>query len=140
MPDRDQHYWKYRVFREPATTGEIEHPVPIKAEYLDNEDGDWEEWADLEEVDGTFFVLRPENDHHARVAMAAYAYSCRQEFPRLASDIIQMIEELEWEEDSDPGSNISERSGEDNPKADGSSKSSGTSDGNVVEINRSKRE
>jgi hypothetical protein len=102
MPDRDEHYVKYRVFHEPEDVGDLGHPVPIEAEYpmqIDSH-GTWSLIRSLEEVEGLFFVLRPENDHYARVAMAAYAYACRKEYPHLASDIIQMIEELEWQEET----------------------------------------
>lgn len=100
MPERDEHYWKYRVFHEPTPTQDIGHPVPIKASYLDYENKDEEVWANLEEVEGNFFVLRPEGDHHARVAMAAYAYSCRKDFPNLAADILGIINMIEWEEET----------------------------------------
>lgn len=94
MPEKDELYEKYRVFYEPEEPGDVGHPVEVEASYR----GPGLNWFDLLEVDGAYFVLRPENDHHARVAMAAYAYSCRQEFPHLAVDIIQMIEGIEWEE------------------------------------------
>ena len=100
MPD-DKHYWKYRVYHEPESNKLIGHPVPVdavfQAKLLPNGE---EEWKELEEVEGTFFVLRPENDHHARVAIAAYAYSCRKDLPHLAADLIGMIEALEWEEET----------------------------------------
>ena len=104
MPERDEHYIKYRVFHEPSDDvlddpEGIGHPVPVEAYYPSSigKLGEWDEQP-LEEVDGLFFVLRPENDEFARVAMAAYAYACRREFPHLAADIIMMIEGLEWEE------------------------------------------
>jgi hypothetical protein len=100
VPDRDEHYVKYRVFHEPPANVDVGHPVPINAEFLvepANASG-IETWETLDEIEGTFFVLRPENDNYARIAMAAYAYACRQEFPHLAVDIIQMIEGIEWEE------------------------------------------
>jgi len=102
MPDKDQLYIKYRVYHEPTLTPHMEdkvgHPVPVKSTYLEHDDHEFETWTEMEEVMGLYFVLRPEGDHHARVAMAAYAYSCRQEFPHLAADIIKMVEEIEWEE------------------------------------------
>lgn len=110
MPDRDEHYVKYRVFREPTAHINIGHPVPINAEFLaepENISG-IETWEVLEEVDGAFFVLRPENDNYARIAIAAYAYACRQEFPHLAVDLIQMIEGIEWEESTGQYSNDQE--------------------------------
>lgn len=94
MPDKDEHYVKYRVFHEPDVLPSIErkygHPVPVEANYLFSEDSNFQTWEDLEEVEGTFFVLRPEGDEYARIALAAYAYSCRKEFPHLAADLIQM--------------------------------------------------
>ncbi len=97
MP-KDEHYWKYRVFHEPPDEDDIGHPVPIEALYLTDEITD--EWSSAKEVEGTFFVLRPEHDHHARVAIAAYAYSVRVELPHLAADLIGMIEGIEWEEET----------------------------------------
>lgn len=97
MP-KDEHYWKYRVFHEPSASEGIGHPVPMEALFLSDETTD--EYTEASEVKGAFFVLRPEHDHHARVAMAAYAYSCRKELPHLAADIIGMIEALEWEEET----------------------------------------
>ena len=100
MPS-DEHYWKYRVFHEPSAHEDIGHPVPIYAcHQVEPDNEDLEDWATVKEVQGSFFVLRPENDHHARVAMAAYAYSCRKELPHLAADLIGMIESLEWEEET----------------------------------------
>jgi len=103
MPERDEHYDKYRVFYEPpdgAIEEDVGHPVPVKTEFMvTSDDGHGLEiWAELEEAEGMFFVLRPENDIYARIAMATYAYACRQEFPHLAADLIVMIESLEWEE------------------------------------------
>jgi len=102
MPDRDEHYVKYRVFYEPDDehmSNKLGHPVPMRAEFMVEEPYQgMETWADTSEVEGLFFVLRPENDNYARIAMAAYAYACRQDYPHLAVDIIQMIEGLEWEE------------------------------------------
>lgn len=98
------HYWKYRVFKEPVDQDvqdidSIGHPVPVDAQYLSAEnEGGFELWNTLEEIEGDFFLLRPESDHHARVAIAAYAYSCRIEQPELAADLILMVESLEWEE------------------------------------------
>jgi hypothetical protein len=103
MPDRDELYDKYRVFYEPHDVdADIGHPAPIKAEYLQvgEDDHGIETWGELQEADGLHFVLRPEGDVYARIAMATYAYACRKEFPRLAADIIVMIEGLEWEEET----------------------------------------
>lgn len=103
MPDRDEHYVKYRVFHEPSEINEnIGHPVPVEAIYatLIHPDGTWVGEEILNEVEGLFFVLRPEQDHYARQAIAAYAYACRRTHPHLAADLIAMIESLEWEEET----------------------------------------
>lgn len=102
MPDRDEHYIKYRVFHEPTdemVEDDVGHPVPMKVEHMVSQADDkgFEIWAQMDEIEGVFYVLRPEGDHHARVAMAAYAYSCMEEFPRLASDLLMLIETLRWE-------------------------------------------
>lgn len=99
MPERDEHYWKYRVFHEPMINDEdISHPVKVDAKFLSEEDSEFEVWDELREVDGTFFVLRPEGDKHARVALATYAYSVASEFPNLAKDILMILGEIDWEE------------------------------------------
>lgn len=41
-------------------------------------------------VDGCF-VLRPDRDPHARVALQAYAESCQEENPALAADIFRWL-------------------------------------------------
>lgn len=38
------------------------------------------------------FVLRYTTDPHARAAIAAYADSCRDEYPRLAADLDKVIQ------------------------------------------------
>jgi hypothetical protein len=105
---RDELYWKYRVFKEPFGKEDypdeelIGHPAEVDAKYKSVEDdgNGFEVWADMDEVEGDFFVLRPEDDHHARVAMAAYAYSCSRDYPHLAADIVHMLNQISWEEET----------------------------------------
>lgn len=50
--------------------------------------------AGIEYVDpGPVFVLAYTKDPHARVALAAYAESCRTDFPELARDLRHLLEE-----------------------------------------------
>lgn len=108
MP-KDELYEKYRVFREPDH-GRLQHdkldPVPFHAEFLTEEDGEYEVWEYAEEVEGFFFVLRPESDHHARVALAAYMASCKEEFPNLSADLEMVLAgayyKIDTGEDPDP--------------------------------------
>ncbi len=91
-----KHYTKYRVFREPDIDSPGGHPVDVMANYLAgfefDTEGKGEVWEPLEEVtDGMFFVLRPTKDHHARVALAAYAASCAKEHPLLSDDLFDML-------------------------------------------------
>lgn len=39
-----------------------------------------------------YFVLDVTHDQHAKAALAAYANSCKADYPELAKDIIKMIE------------------------------------------------
>lgn len=47
----------------------------------------------LREVDGFVFVLRPEVDEAALVALAAYATAVRSTKPALASDLMSLVNE-----------------------------------------------
>lgn len=104
MPERDEFYWKYRVFHEPKNENfdadNIGHPAPIgEMSYLAYEDPNGiQSFQEFEEVEGNFFVLRPDSDHHARVALAAYAFSCRQELPHLSTDLMSMLSDIDYEE------------------------------------------
>jgi len=87
---------KYRVFREPNVETDEGHPVSVNASYLSGTefgpDGVGEVWESLEEItDGMFFLLRPATDHHARVALAAYAASVGATDIQLAEDIWDML-------------------------------------------------
>lgn len=78
-------YSKYRVIREPENVEE--HPVKMDFMYQD-EDG---ATRFAEEVDDFVFVLKPETDFHARVAIAAYAASVSREKPILARDLLEVM-------------------------------------------------
>lgn len=45
-------------------------------------------------ADGVFFALKPETDIHARVAMMAYAESCRIEKPQLSEHLVSWLKKL----------------------------------------------
>jgi len=82
MPDKDQLYPKYLVFHHPQALYDFTEAKTIVV------GGDAEEEETfLVEVDGFFFVLKPDTDKHARVALAAYAESVADEFPGLAKDL-----------------------------------------------------
>ena len=71
---------KYRVFR---IAEEPSHDSP----------------GAMEAVDAFTFVLKPNNDHHARVAIAAYAASCAIEKPQLSKDLYDLLSQDEWGSD-----------------------------------------
>ena len=86
---KDGLYTKYRVFREPDVETQEGHPVEVIAYCFVNGP---DEGTSIEEVDdGMLFVLRPANDRHAQVALAAYAESCRDEMPQLSADVLDML-------------------------------------------------
>ena len=88
---KDGMYTKYRVFREPDIETSEGHPVEIVAYYyLSPPVGNMGENL-IEVDDGMLFVLRPVNDKHAQVALAAYAESCLQDMPKLSQDITDML-------------------------------------------------
>jgi hypothetical protein len=45
-------------------------------------------------ADGIFFVLKPEKDLFARIAMRAYAESCMDSSPELAYDLLLLLQDL----------------------------------------------
>ena len=47
---------------------------------------------DGKRADGIFFVLKPEADVHARVALRAYAEACIESDPALADDIFALLD------------------------------------------------
>lgn len=81
-------YFKYRVFREPDDV--VSHPAEIQATY---ETDDWRS-AVLEEVKEFIFPLKPDTDHHARVALAAYAFSVAIDDPQLAEELLDILSDL----------------------------------------------
>lgn len=96
-------YSKYRVFREPqeddARNPVTEHPVHLHPPSFDTptKDPKWMMSTPLEEVEGFVFVLKPDNDPHARVAIAAYAWSVKGEDPALWGDLMNVL--AEWIDD-----------------------------------------
>lgn len=86
-PDPDGLYAKYRVFREPDNVLEGDHPVGVDAVYR-NEKG-IEDF--MEEVKEFVFVLKPDSDPHAKVALAAYAQSVSREKPLLSLDLWEVL-------------------------------------------------
>lgn len=81
-PDQGM-YPKYVVFKYPHWDAEV-----IEARASTGYDGTVE-WLEL--VDDFFFVLKPISDKHARVALAAYAESVKDEKPQLAADIMEVL-------------------------------------------------
>lgn len=86
--DPDGLYDKYRVFREPDNVEE--HPVGMDAYYTNSQGRE----DRLEEVREFVFVLKPDSDHHARVALAAYAASVEIDKPQLAQDLKEVLGDL----------------------------------------------
>lgn len=85
-------YEKYRVFREPELSYNHGHPVPLFGpHFVPDETGDP---IELEEVQSFLFVLKPDSDPHARVALAAYAESVHNEKPHLAADLWATLNEM----------------------------------------------
>ena len=82
-------YEKYRVFKEPENAPQ--HPVPVVTSFYDFEGAKQE----LEEVEGFIFPLKPDTDPHARVALAAYAWSIQSEKPFLSADLLGVLSEYE---------------------------------------------
>ena len=80
-------YPKYIVYRWP--TDSLNEDPDIQASYLrsDFEAGVGEVWLEMEQVTGFVFVLKPDTDQHARVALVAYAESVRPSDPQLAADL-----------------------------------------------------
>lgn len=92
-------YDKYRVFREPKEAAY--HPVEVKATWHNEEHFDQyskDAVIPLEEVESFVFVLKPDTDPHARVALATYAASVRPTDPQLAADLDQILTETRYAE------------------------------------------
>jgi hypothetical protein len=87
-PEPDGLYNKYRVFREPENVEE--HPTDLEAIYQDSDGAT----RFSEEVREFVFVLKPDSDRHARIAIAAYAESVDLEKPQLAEDLREILRVL----------------------------------------------
>lgn len=87
-------YYKYRVFREPDDVPT--HPVIMTAYYKINYElgGREDPIGYAEEVTDFIFPLKPDTDHHARVALAAYAVSVSEEKPHLARDLFDVLRDM----------------------------------------------
>lgn len=111
-PDPDGLYDKYRVYKEPHDVDE--HPVPADGpRYTTNKTyapGKPIE-AYMEEVREFVFVLKPDSDPHARVAMAAYAESVQGEKPMLAEDLRSVLRDTRTTADILPVMPYYERDG-----------------------------
>lgn len=68
--DDDRLYAKYAAYHLDRQTGELGH-----------------------ELEGFYFVLRPDRDRAARVALAAYAAAVQDQKPQLSSDLWLLLEE-----------------------------------------------
>lgn len=81
-------YPKYVVFKHPGFEPEV---LDAKAFADSAGEYSWSTFADLEHVDDWVFVLKPISDPHARIALAAYAESCKAERPQLSQDIYEVL-------------------------------------------------
>ena len=86
-------YPKYIVYRWPsdALNDEPEINASYLADFNVGPEGPGEVWLALEEPKGFLFVLKPDSDHHVRVALAAYAESVRPEDLKLAEDLDMVL-------------------------------------------------
>ncbi|KKM76511.1 hypothetical protein LCGC14_1379270, partial [marine sediment metagenome] len=85
--EEDGLYFKYRVFKEPDDV--YSHPTSMMAFYTIKGAEMITKLA--KEVSSFIFVLKPDTDHHARVALAAYAKSVAIEKPRLHNDLMEIL-------------------------------------------------
>lgn len=90
-------YYKYRVFKEPEEAES--HPVMMTAYYrrdreLENLGENPDPIGYAKEVTDFIFPLKPDTDHHARVALAAYAISVSEEKPHLARDLFDVLRDM----------------------------------------------
>lgn len=83
--DQDGLYEKYRVFKEPDDAET--HPVQVDAFWMKSRT----KRIELEEVEDFVFVLKPDTDPHALVALSAYAMSVKKDKPHLAADLWSVI-------------------------------------------------
>lgn len=106
--EQDGLYEKYRVFREPTRDSQgkpvSEHPVPIdppvfRSAFTDRGGNEFAIVTELEEITDEFvFVLKPSTDRHARTALAAYAWSVRDDKPILHADLVHVLQKWVWDE------------------------------------------
>lgn len=100
-PDPDGLYEKYRVFKEPeyddARNPVESHPVELTAFFsspgIDLAGEEYDVMTQVEEVKSFVFVLKPDTDPHARVAISAYAWSIKDEKPHLFEDLMLVLGE-----------------------------------------------
>jgi hypothetical protein len=84
-------YEKYRVFKEPDDV--YEHPAQVQCIYLSTgllADGD-DVWYPMEEVQDFFFVLKPDTDKYALIALKTYAALVEEEYPQLSQDLLSAL-------------------------------------------------
>lgn len=107
--EKDGLYDKYRVFREPSRDSQgapvSEHPVPLAggpiflSKFTNRGGEEVDIVTEISEITDEFlFVLKPETDPHARVALAAYAWSVREEKPLLHADLWDVLRQWVWDE------------------------------------------
>ncbi len=82
---KDALYEKYRVFREPKNSPE--HPAEIVAYWVNPNTEDGYEYPVLSEVREFVFVLKPDTDKHALLALKVYAELVAGDYPKLAEDL-----------------------------------------------------
>lgn len=81
-------YPKYLVFKHPDFI-----PVGVSA-WVSASLGEGVEMSPLHQVEDFVFVLKPDSDVHARIAIAAYAESVRQENDQLSVDLFDVLASL----------------------------------------------
>ncbi len=88
-------YPKYIVYRWPDDHwgDEPQYRADYLADVSVGPEGKGEVWFEMEQPGGFLFVLKPDSDQHARVALAAYAESVRPSDPSLASDLEMVLGE-----------------------------------------------
>lgn len=88
MPQDKGIYPKYVVFKHPKFD-----PAVIMASAWEFSK-EFSPPTRLEGVDDFCFVLKPIKDKHARIAMAAYAESVKEEKPKLAADLMEILSDF----------------------------------------------
>lgn len=97
MPEDKLEASKYVVYHHPPFPDDPTKDDWIKAYYFEGVDPEdqGEIWLDMQEVSSFVFVLRPDRDVHARVALAAYIESAKQDYPRLSEELRHVLEVME---------------------------------------------